>query len=260
MTNSSSTIVQRLWNYCNVLRDDGMSYGDYVEQLTYLLFLKMDEENAAPGQAQQPSRPSCGWSSLLGAGRRRAGSAVPPHPGRAGQGQRPDRHHLPQGAEQDPGPGQAAPAGRADRRRDVDRPGHRRQGRHLRGAAGEERPGRQVRRRAVLHPAPADQGHRGRDAARARVRPSATRPAAPAASCWRRYDYIVKQPQPARPRPEASISTARSAARLGDRGQHRPAVRDEPVPARHRRWTRLDSPIHVADAWPATPASASTWC
>jgi type I restriction enzyme M protein len=38
MTNSSTTIVQKLWNYCNVLRDDGMSYGDYVEQLTYLLF------------------------------------------------------------------------------------------------------------------------------------------------------------------------------------------------------------------------------
>jgi type I restriction enzyme M protein len=44
MTTSSATIVQRLWNYCNVLRDDGMSYGDYVEQLTYLLFLKMADE------------------------------------------------------------------------------------------------------------------------------------------------------------------------------------------------------------------------
>jgi type I restriction-modification system DNA methylase subunit len=38
---TSVSIVQKLWNYCNVLRDDGMSYGDYVEQLTYLLFLKM---------------------------------------------------------------------------------------------------------------------------------------------------------------------------------------------------------------------------
>jgi type I restriction enzyme M protein len=28
---SSSAIVQKLWNYCNVLRDDGMSYGDYLE-------------------------------------------------------------------------------------------------------------------------------------------------------------------------------------------------------------------------------------
>jgi len=33
---SPADIVQKLWNYCNVLRDDGMSYGDYVEQLTNL--------------------------------------------------------------------------------------------------------------------------------------------------------------------------------------------------------------------------------
>jgi type I restriction enzyme M protein len=41
-----NSIVQRLWNFCNVLKDDGVSYGDYVEQLTYLLFLKMDDENS----------------------------------------------------------------------------------------------------------------------------------------------------------------------------------------------------------------------
>ena len=41
---TSSAIVQKLWNYCNVLRDDGMSYDDYVKQLTYLLFLKMADE------------------------------------------------------------------------------------------------------------------------------------------------------------------------------------------------------------------------
>ena len=42
-------LVQKLWNYCNVLRDDGLSYGDYIEQLTYLLFLKMaDEQTRAP--------------------------------------------------------------------------------------------------------------------------------------------------------------------------------------------------------------------
>jgi len=44
----ATTIVQRLWNYCNVLRDDGVSYGDYVEQLTYLLFLKMADEQTKP--------------------------------------------------------------------------------------------------------------------------------------------------------------------------------------------------------------------
>lgn len=50
MSTQSSTIVQRVWNYCNVLRDDGISYGDYVEQLTYLIFLKMDDENATLGK------------------------------------------------------------------------------------------------------------------------------------------------------------------------------------------------------------------
>ena len=48
-TTNSSAIVQRIWNYCNVLRDDGVSYGDYLEQLTYLLFLKMDAERARVG-------------------------------------------------------------------------------------------------------------------------------------------------------------------------------------------------------------------
>ena len=46
MSNTSSQIVQKLWNYCNVLRDDGLSYQDYLEQLTFLLFLKMADERA----------------------------------------------------------------------------------------------------------------------------------------------------------------------------------------------------------------------
>ena len=33
-----SALVQKLWNYCNLLRDDGLSYGDYLEQLTYSSF------------------------------------------------------------------------------------------------------------------------------------------------------------------------------------------------------------------------------
>ena len=44
----SATIVQKLWNYCNVLRDDGLSYQDYIEQLTFLLFLKMADEQTKP--------------------------------------------------------------------------------------------------------------------------------------------------------------------------------------------------------------------
>ena len=56
MSTESTTIVQRLWNYCNVLRDDGVSYGDYVEQLTYLLFLKMADEQTRPSTKIPGSR------------------------------------------------------------------------------------------------------------------------------------------------------------------------------------------------------------
>src|SRR5579875_2198380 len=45
-TNGSTNIVQKLWNYCNVLRDDGLSYQDYLEQLATLLFLKMAHEQS----------------------------------------------------------------------------------------------------------------------------------------------------------------------------------------------------------------------
>ena len=66
MPDESATIVQRLWNYCHVLRDDGVSYGDYVEQLTYLLFLKMaDEQSRPPFNKPSTIPPELGWQSLL---------------------------------------------------------------------------------------------------------------------------------------------------------------------------------------------------
>ncbi len=66
MASESSRIVQRLWNYCNVLRDDGMSYGDYVEQLTYLLFLKMADEQTCPPFCKSSKIPvDLDWQSLL---------------------------------------------------------------------------------------------------------------------------------------------------------------------------------------------------
>lgn len=57
---ASMTLVRKLWQYCNVLRDDGLSYPDYVEQLTYLLFLKMSAEGN-----QGPVPVECGWPSLV---------------------------------------------------------------------------------------------------------------------------------------------------------------------------------------------------
>jgi len=66
MTNQPQQIVQKLWNYCNVLRDDGMSYGDYVEQLTYLLFLKMADERTKPPFGKKSTIPKGhDWPTLL---------------------------------------------------------------------------------------------------------------------------------------------------------------------------------------------------
>lgn len=66
MPNESSAIVQRLWNYCHVLRDDGVSYGDYVEQLTYLVFLKMADEQTKPPFNKPSTIPEgLDWQSLL---------------------------------------------------------------------------------------------------------------------------------------------------------------------------------------------------
>jgi type I restriction enzyme M protein len=45
---NSQQLVQKLWNYCNILRDDGLSYGDYVEQLKFVLFLKMADGKSRP--------------------------------------------------------------------------------------------------------------------------------------------------------------------------------------------------------------------
>ncbi len=64
--NDAPALVAKLWNYCNVLRDDGLSYQDYIEQLTYLLFLKMADELAKP-PFNPPSLVPAGldWQSLL---------------------------------------------------------------------------------------------------------------------------------------------------------------------------------------------------
>lgn len=47
MSNNSSGIVSKVWAFCNTLRDDGVGYGDYLEQLTYLLFLKMADDTVS---------------------------------------------------------------------------------------------------------------------------------------------------------------------------------------------------------------------
>ena len=64
MSSDPKAMVQKLWDFCDVLRDDGLSYGDYLEQLTYLLFLKMaDEQHELLGQRVVPI--GYDWPTLL---------------------------------------------------------------------------------------------------------------------------------------------------------------------------------------------------
>lgn len=62
-------VVQKLWGFCHKLRHDGIDYGDYIEQITYLLFLKM----AAEKGVTMPAR--CDWLTL----RNQSGTAIIDH-------------------------------------------------------------------------------------------------------------------------------------------------------------------------------------
>ena len=63
--NATASIVSRVWSFCTTLRDDGVSYGDYLEQLTYLIFLKMADEYGRPPYNRKIGIPEeLGWSSL----------------------------------------------------------------------------------------------------------------------------------------------------------------------------------------------------
>lgn len=58
---TTNSLVAKIWSFCDTLRDDGLNYGDYLEQLTYLLFLKMANEN--PSYYNLPK--GCNWKVLL---------------------------------------------------------------------------------------------------------------------------------------------------------------------------------------------------
>ena len=62
---TTSTLIQKVWNFCHTLRDDGVGYGDYLEQLTYLLFLKMAHEYAQEPYHRKSRIPNGhNWASL----------------------------------------------------------------------------------------------------------------------------------------------------------------------------------------------------
>jgi type I restriction enzyme M protein len=63
--NATASIVSKVWNFCTTLRDDGVGYGDYLEQLTYLIFLKMADEYSQPPYSRKVDIPAeYNWQSL----------------------------------------------------------------------------------------------------------------------------------------------------------------------------------------------------
>src|SRR5438552_12321 len=77
-----SDIVQKLWGFCHTLRHDGIDYGDYIEQLTYLLFLKMADERGVSltkietkNARGQKEITDCSWGSL----KEHSGTALTDH-------------------------------------------------------------------------------------------------------------------------------------------------------------------------------------
>ena len=63
--NNATGVISKIWGFCNTLRDDGVGYGDYLEQLTYLLFLKMADEYSKPPYDRKLSIPDAyGWEKL----------------------------------------------------------------------------------------------------------------------------------------------------------------------------------------------------
>jgi len=62
---NTESIVSKVWSFCTTLRDDGVGYGDYLEQLTYLIFLKMAEEYGQPPYNRDVGIPTdYNWQSL----------------------------------------------------------------------------------------------------------------------------------------------------------------------------------------------------
>ena len=62
---NAETIISKVWSFCTTLRDDGVGYGDYLEQLTYLIFLKMADEYSRPPYNRDVGIPEkYNWNSL----------------------------------------------------------------------------------------------------------------------------------------------------------------------------------------------------
>ena len=111
---NAQSLVAKVWNFAHVLRDQGVSYQAYISQISYLLFLKMDEERVTQiGEASHAAR-----RRALGrhqGPRGRGAESTMSSCWRSCPAVRHDRRDLPEGAERNSGPRQAQAARRADR-------------------------------------------------------------------------------------------------------------------------------------------------
>ncbi len=232
MSNHSAQIVQKLWNYCDVLRDDGLSYGDYIEQLTFLLFLKMAHE-----QTQAPwNRPSLvpkgfDWPSLMS----KEGDALETHyrhlletlgksKGTLGLIFRKAQNKI-----QDPAKLRRLIVDLLDREQwsslDADVKGDAYEG-LLEKTACQSGAGQYFTPRALIRAIV--------DVMQPKPEETIVDPAVGTGGFLLvAHEYIARQPQ-ARQGPEEAPQAGR-AARVGDRRYARPPVHDEPAAPRHRR-------------------------
>ena len=228
---SAKQLVDRLWNYCNVLRDDGVSTIEYVEQLTSCCSSRWPTSGPSRGSTRSGSSPRPGLAGLLEP-RRRAGDALHRRSSTSWQAARHARHDLPEGAEPHPGPGQAAQADRRpDRRGELVGHRDRHQGRRLRGAAAK---GAEDTSRAPASTSPRASSSGRSSTACGPSRRHGRRPG------MRHRRLPARRPR-VHPDHHAESLTPRSATHLRDdasrlraRRRHRPAGRDEPAAARHR--------------------------
>lgn len=66
MTTTTNNLIAKIWSFCDTLRDDGVSYSDYLEQLTFLLFLKMaDEQEKGPNKRKSGIPDKYKWDTLV---------------------------------------------------------------------------------------------------------------------------------------------------------------------------------------------------
>ena len=150
-----SDIVQKLWGFCHTLRHDGIDYGDYIEQITYLLFLKMADER---GIRRAREGRDDGVPGRLS--KRRAARTLTEHYTDVlrvlGKSSRHPRRHLLRGAVALQQPREPEETGIDDRRDRLDSPRRGRKGGSVRGLAGESGCRGQEGRGTVLHPAHPD--------------------------------------------------------------------------------------------------------